>query len=223
MTKRLKERFDTLSDAIIAIVMTILVLEIKLPTSMAGLPHFAYAVGLFLVSFVIIFNFWYRRTIIMSVAEEVTYDAFARDVIAHMMLSLFPLATKMLVEFDQKWVPILFFGLINFVTAFLMSWITLNLTVRNAKAEHQEQLGKIKEFYKNRMIMIAVTDLLTMVVALLFNQVGIFIFLLSPFVEFWSYYKRGVIFETFEGQGGRFEHFIEEKERGRSEKRGFKG
>ena len=125
MTKRLKERFDTLSDAIIAIVMTILVLEIKLPTSMAGLPHFAYAVGLFLVSFVIIFNFWYRRTIIMSVAEEVTYDAFARDVIAHMMLSLFPLATKMLVEFDQKWVPILFFGLINFVTAFLMSWITL--------------------------------------------------------------------------------------------------
>ncbi|CRH93815.1 Uncharacterised protein [Chlamydia trachomatis] len=102
-----------------------------------------------------------------------------------MMLSLFPLATKMLVEFDQKWVPILFFGLINLVTAFLMSWITLNLTVRNAKAEHQEQLGNIKEFYKNRMIMIAVTDLLTMVVALLFNQVGIFIFLLSPFVEFW--------------------------------------
>ena len=53
MTSKLKERFDALSDAIIAIVMTILVLEIKLPTSMDGLPHFAYTVGLFLISFLI--------------------------------------------------------------------------------------------------------------------------------------------------------------------------
>ena len=36
--KLLKDRFDTLSDAIIAIVMTILVLEISIPSSMKGLP-----------------------------------------------------------------------------------------------------------------------------------------------------------------------------------------
>lgn len=55
--KKLKERFDTLSDAIIAIIMTILVLEIKIPSSMQELPHLAQAVGLFFVSFVIIINF----------------------------------------------------------------------------------------------------------------------------------------------------------------------
>lgn len=62
MTKQIKERFDALSDAIIAIIMTILVLEIKIPSSSKELPSFAYAIGLFLISFVIVFNFWYRRT-----------------------------------------------------------------------------------------------------------------------------------------------------------------
>lgn len=171
---------------------------------MDGLSHFAYTVGLFLISFLIIFNFWYRRTTILSVVEEVSYDAFIRDVIAHMILSLFPLATKMLVEFNPKWVSILFFGIINLVTAFLMSWIILNLMVKNAKDGHQGKIGKIKEFYKNRMIMIAVTDFSTMVIALLFNQVGIFIFLISPFVEFFSYYKRGLMFENVKNQEDRF-------------------
>ena len=59
--KLLKDRFDTLSDAIIAIVMTILVLEISIPSSMKGLPHLFEQVALFLLSFIIIINFWYPQ------------------------------------------------------------------------------------------------------------------------------------------------------------------
>ena len=55
--KVLKERFDTLSDAIIAIIMTVLVLEIQIPETVNQLPQLAEAVGLFLVSFVILMNF----------------------------------------------------------------------------------------------------------------------------------------------------------------------
>lgn len=80
-----------------------------------------------------------------------------------------------------------------------MSWITLILILRNAKVEHQDKMGEITKLYKNRMMIITVTDVLTMVVTLFFNQLGIFIFLLSPFIEFWSYYRRGVTFETFGG------------------------
>lgn len=36
--KVLKERFDTLSDAIIAIIMTVLVLEIHIPETVNQLP-----------------------------------------------------------------------------------------------------------------------------------------------------------------------------------------
>ena len=47
--KVLKERFDTWSDAIIAIIMTVLVLEIQIPETVNQLPQLAEAVGLFLV------------------------------------------------------------------------------------------------------------------------------------------------------------------------------
>lgn len=59
--KQLKERFDALSDAIVAIVMTILVLEIAVPATTKELPYLLEEIALFLVSFVIIINFWYRH------------------------------------------------------------------------------------------------------------------------------------------------------------------
>lgn len=67
--KVLKERFDTLSDAIIAIIMTVLVLEIQIPETVNQLPQLAEAVGLFLVSFVILMNFWFHRL-------EISYLSF---------------------------------------------------------------------------------------------------------------------------------------------------
>lgn len=60
--QKFKERLDALSDAIIAIAMTILVLEIEAPTNSSELSAFINHIGLFALSFTIIFNFWYERT-----------------------------------------------------------------------------------------------------------------------------------------------------------------
>ncbi|MCB7267679.1 DUF1211 domain-containing protein, partial [Erysipelatoclostridium ramosum] len=61
MTK-LKERFDTLSDAIIAIIMTILVLEITVPHNTTELIGLFEEISLFIISFIILIDFWYQRT-----------------------------------------------------------------------------------------------------------------------------------------------------------------
>ena len=65
MTK-LKERFDTLSDAIIAIIMTILVLEITVPHNTTELIGLFEEIGLFIISFIILIDFWYQRTNLMN-------------------------------------------------------------------------------------------------------------------------------------------------------------
>ncbi|WP_231700365.1 TMEM175 family protein [Streptococcus halichoeri] len=83
MTHAIVKRFDTLSDGIIAIIMTILVLEIKLPIGLADLPSFAYAIGTFLISFIIVFNFWFRRTQVVSNVEEIGFTSFMLDMLAH--------------------------------------------------------------------------------------------------------------------------------------------
>ena len=53
----MKGKLDALSDAIIAIAITVLVLEINTPTSMEGMWQFAKEIFLFAQSFVVIANF----------------------------------------------------------------------------------------------------------------------------------------------------------------------
>ena len=55
--QKFKERLDALSDAIIAIAMTILVLEIEAPTNSSELSAFITHSGLFALSLTLIFNF----------------------------------------------------------------------------------------------------------------------------------------------------------------------
>lgn len=154
----------------------------------------------------------------MSVNDSLSYKAFVQDVIAHMLLALFPLATKMLVEYQDKWVAILFYGTVNFVTALLLSWMTLNLTLQNAKTDTKNQKYNIREFYMKRLIMVSGMDIFSMVLALLFNKVGIFLYLVSPLMEFWMNYKRGVIFETAIANGYTFEDYIGGKNQGEQRK-----
>lgn len=49
------------SDVILVIVMMILVLEIKILVMMGDIGDFIWNIGLFIVSFVVVFNFWYER------------------------------------------------------------------------------------------------------------------------------------------------------------------
>lgn len=58
----MKGKLDALSDAIIAIAITVLVLEINTPTSMEGMWQFAKEIFLFAQSFVVIANFWFERS-----------------------------------------------------------------------------------------------------------------------------------------------------------------
>lgn len=208
MTHAIVKRFDTLSDGIIAIIMTILVLEIKLPTGLADLPSFAYAIGTFLISFIIVFNFWFRRTQVVSNVEEIGFTSFMLDVLAHLVLALLPLATKMLVTFDAKWVAILFFDIINLLTGFLLSLLTIHLTVRSTDKQYQTKRDQIHDFYHKRLLLFSVMDIVVMLLALMFPHLGIFLYLLSPMIEFWFNYKRGLAFERAVKQGFSFENYI---------------
>ncbi|MGT2933674.1 TMEM175 family protein [Streptococcus catagoni] len=211
MTHNIIKRFDALSDAIVAILMTILVLEIKIPSSQVGLPAFAYAVGTFLISFLIVFNFWYRPTQVISNVTEVRFSSFIQDVLAHMILALFPLAIKMLVAYDDKWVAILFFGIINLLTGLLLNRITIKLTTANLSEQFTGRKEQVHVFYQKRLLWFSMMDLLLMLLALVFNSFGIFLYLISPMVEFWFNYKRGLAFEAAVKKGYSFEAYLSGK------------
>lgn len=212
--KQLKERFDTLSDAIIAIVMTVLVLEIAVPATTRELPHLLEQIFLFLVSFVIITNFWYRRFQAMRATEKVTFRSFTMDVIAHAILALYPLATKILIEFPVKWMAIAFFAAINLLTAFLLNCMTYELANQAVKPLAHQDSDRIHLLYhwmRRRIVIGLLASIVLMCLSLYFNSVLIYI--LSPFLEFISHVRRGRAMEEAFREGQSFKDIVAYRDR----------
>lgn len=182
------KRFETLSDAIIGIVMTILVLEIKAPVTSADLPQFAESVSLFLISFVLIFNIWYRRTKFTLRSPITKLETFMLDVLAHGLLSLFPLAIKMLANYHDKWLPIIFYGLLNTIVMVILS---LNPIIEMGNNWSKNDFsGFVRIFYYRRLFLTLASNLLILALASYFVSFGAYIYLLLPLADFLANFQR---------------------------------
>ena len=111
--QKFKERFDALSDAILAITMTILVLEIKAPATAAGMEEFIKSIGLFIISFFVIFNLWYERTQDYLEASAINEEILGIDVLSHLAICLIPLATKFMMSYENQTLAVFVYGLLN--------------------------------------------------------------------------------------------------------------
>lgn len=90
-----KEHLDNLNDGVIAIILTVMVLEVPLP-SQAGVSYrnFMGSIFIFLVSFFVVANFWYDLNRLLLVLNRVTKKMIINDFIFLAALSVIPMLTK---------------------------------------------------------------------------------------------------------------------------------
>lgn len=102
-------RLEALSDGVIAVIMTILVLELKVPASngRAGLVAVLPTVFLYLLTFVQIGIYWVNHHYLVEEAGTVSHGMFWANLMFLFCLSLFP--------FAMEWVGIK--GLSSFTAA----------------------------------------------------------------------------------------------------------
>ena len=69
----LKQRLEALNDGIIAIIITIMVLEVPLPNgqNIASYYNFLGSLSVFLVSFFVVANFWYELGQSLALVDEI--------------------------------------------------------------------------------------------------------------------------------------------------------
>lgn len=144
------------------------------------------------------------------ISEYTTFPIFLLDVLTHALLSLYPLATKMLVEFNVKWVALFFFGLINISTGLLlMNMMNVLMMHSDTRQRIIHQKGEhFQKWQRRRMLIIFGGDILILLISLFFNQFGIYFYLLSPFLEFFDNYKKGRHFEEAINSGQNFRELI---------------
>ncbi len=95
-----KQRLETFGDAIIAIVLTILVLKLAEPTSLtlAGFWNIKEGFIAYFISFLIIFNVWYNSHNFFHVIDDVDELTVWMQGFTLFMMSLLPYFTSMVAQ-----------------------------------------------------------------------------------------------------------------------------
>jgi uncharacterized membrane protein len=113
------ERIAAFSDGVIAIIITIMVLELKLPEGAAGgnvwrsfLAPLGPKVAVYALSFVIVGALWINHHQLLAVVRRPTLQLMWMNLLLLFFLSLIPLATGFLGEHPQSARAISFYALI---------------------------------------------------------------------------------------------------------------
>lgn len=115
------ERFEALIDAILAIIITIIVLEIPLAStgSWEALFEIKYEFAIYAVSFIVCFNFWNFNNNIFSIVNKIDYKIIWTMGITLFVFSLLPYLTTFVAENFYVFFPQFLYGLSFIVTAVL--------------------------------------------------------------------------------------------------------
>ena len=120
------ERFEALIDAILAIIITIIVLEIPLASngSWEALFEIKYEFLIYAISFMVCFNFWNYNNNIFSIVNKIDSKVIWTMGITLFVFSLLPYLTTFVAENFYIFFPQFLYGLCFIVTAILSKLIS---------------------------------------------------------------------------------------------------
>lgn len=119
------DRFEALIDAILAIIITIIVLEIPLPASGSwdALYALRYDFLIYAASFIVCFNFWNYNNNLFSIVNKIDAKVIWSMGVTLLIFSLLPYLTIFVGENFFLFFPQLMYGLCFIVTAILSTLI----------------------------------------------------------------------------------------------------
>ncbi|MFT8703965.1 TMEM175 family protein [Bifidobacterium aquikefiricola] len=98
--KKFKERFDVFSDAVFAIILTIMVLDVPVEVLNGELNYMELAqnIGIYVVSFCFVANCWYKHALMFNEVDKVPHTVIILDFLLLLSVSLIPAFTKLMIS-----------------------------------------------------------------------------------------------------------------------------
>lgn len=139
-----KSRLEAFTDGVIAVIITIMVLELKVPAEPTW-PALLKSTPIFLsyiLSFIYVGIYWNNHHHMLQLVKSINGTVMWANLFFLFCLSLFPFATAWLNEAHPHpaLVPTIFYGFILFLTAF--SWMPLSRSLINANGGAESELGE---------------------------------------------------------------------------------
>jgi len=175
-----KDRFEIFTDAVIAIIMTLMILEIKLPDlSIANLLTFSLHIGIYALSFIVIAITWQNHHVMFLNIDKINTNMIWLNFAMLFSMSLIPLATGHLGEHFLQKESHMLYGAI--MAAVALPYTLLQMNVTKALANISKKSGS----KLNRLNWLAtILYALSIPLSLLSVYFSTIIFLVFPIVYF---------------------------------------
>ena len=169
-----KGRLEAFSDGVIAIIITIMVLELKVPhgADWANLQELAPVFICYVLSFINVGIYWNNHHHLFQSVDSVTGKTLLVNLILLFWLSLMPFTTGWMGENHFASLPVLLYGLNCLMCAFAYFLLSKSLLSHHGKdSAIAEALGTTRKEY----------------ISLLFLVIGVLTAMSAPFVAFGFY------------------------------------
>ena len=121
---------STLNDGIIAIFITVMMLEIPYPSSSAEIGTFVWSILVFAASFFIIADFWYDSKGIFQSMSDADHLTVVADFVYLAVMALIPVTTKWIMNVQSRDASICF-GIVYFLTVLAQEFLRFSALRRN--------------------------------------------------------------------------------------------
>jgi uncharacterized membrane protein/Zn-finger protein len=176
---KMKEHLDTFNDGVIAILITIMVLEIPFPSGATSYGTFLEDILIFLVSFFVVADFWYESHRTFASFEKAGHSVVVLDFLFLASLALVPVMTKWIMnDFSSR--AVINYGMVYFLTTIFELLIFFGAHWHEAKKYLRQYIFTMVY----RVIFIMALNVALMVLALYRPWIAMILYLLLPITSF---------------------------------------
>ncbi|MBU5361715.1 MAG: TMEM175 family protein [Enterococcus sp.] len=180
----MKERVVVFGDAIIAIILTIIVLELPIQTAANGavdLYSLFRAVGIYFISFCFVANLWFQTGYAFNKIDQVKNKDLVVYLLLLFFLSLVPSATRLLID-DTIKQTLLIYGVLTLIVTFVMRRLIVALTAQSLKDEEQRK-RRVNELNRQDLLAIGFR-IIVLIVGMFYVRPVLIIYLILPILAF---------------------------------------
>lgn len=186
-------RIEALADAIFAVAMTILVLELRVPVIAEGSASYGLAQALlelwpkfasFLVSFILIGIYWSGHHFMFAKVKRSDFNFMWLNIVFLLFICLVPFSTALLGEYSQVEVAQWVYGL-NLVLCSILLFICSRYSINNHRLiEEGDASPEFRRNSRQKILMPAAIYIIGLLLSFFSARLSLMLFVIGPALYF---------------------------------------
>ena len=187
-----KGRLEALTDGILAVAMTLLVLDIKLDGSeriatdshlIRHLLEVERTFSVYLVSFVVLGMYWISHTLQFHYVRRVDRGLLWISLVFSLLVTLVPFTTNVMISFETLFLPVMLYGMNLLLLSLVLVANVLYLS-RHPTLAQPSLTPEIVSFIRRRLLLFAAIPVASIVIAYFNTRAALYLYFLMAILHF---------------------------------------